>query len=178
MRDGCVCARAAAFSREVFLHTKINPRHLTNLGRQFAGCSFMARGPAALGPPREKKINRPRCTGKKQNEKCTPPRRLHFLVGVATATSTTKRHRESKFLSLSFISMCLRSLQGISIGKERCTTVGKRRGGAPGSSGEHLATPNATNYNFSQNKKQRVDRNHLDFKCRRNESSWSIVIYI
>lgn len=133
--------------------------------REFICCSFIARVSTALVRPLKKIITRPR---RVQKKKGAPPRRFDFHSRVATATSTTKRRRESKFLSLSFISVCLRSLQGISIGKERCATEGKGRGGAPGSSGEHLATLNATNYDFSQKKKkkQSVDRNHLDSKCR------------
>lgn len=133
----------ATFSRGVFYN-------VANLSGQFICCSFTACVSTALVPPLEKQINRP--AARKKKKKNASPRWFDFHVGVATATSTTKRHRESKFLSLSFIWMCLRSLQGISIGKERCTTVGKGRGGAPGSSGEHLASLNATNYYFSQKK--------------------------
>lgn len=123
--------------------------------REFICCSFIARVSTALVRPLKKIITRPRRVQKKK--KGAPPRRFDFHSLVATATSTTKRRRESKFLSLSFISVCLRSLQGISIGKERCATEGKGRGGAPGSSGEHLATLNATNYDFSQKKKIKAE---------------------
>lgn len=115
--------------REEFfpLLAKIHPYNLANLNGQFISRSIYSsrlHSPRASSQKENKAAPQP-CAQKKEGEKKSAlPRWFDFYVRVATATSTTKPHRESKFLSLSFIWMCLRSLQGISIGKERCATEG------------------------------------------------------